>query len=60
MDSLKLPADLVIGAAIGVGIGWGGSMWLWGEPHVGLITTMLIVLGVIGWLVEMFYSGSSK
>ena len=60
MDFLHLPAGLVIGAAIGFGIGWGGSVLLWGEPHVGLIATMLVVLGVIGWFVELFYPGSNK
>ena len=60
MDFLHLQVGLVIGAAVGVGIGWGGSMLLWGEPHVALITTLLVVLGVLGWFVELFYMRSNK
>lgn len=59
MDTL-VNIGLVIGLAMGAGIGWGVSMWAWGEPNVELITTLALTLGVIGFVLEMVLSQFKK
>ena len=49
-----------IGLAVGAGIGLGVSMLVWGEPNVGLVSTLAIVLGFIGVFVEYYMSDSKK
>lgn len=41
MDFLLLPGA-VIGFVFGAAVGWGISMLVWGEPHVPMITTLVI------------------
>ena len=50
MVFLFLPGA-VIGFVFGAAVGWGISMLIWGEPHVPMITTLVVTCSVVGALV---------
>lgn len=60
IDILLHAWGLVFGVILGAVIGWGISMLVWGEPHAEMISTLAVVIGIVGAVVQVWVHIDSK